>query len=69
MGDKGNTAQTKARAGGGQLSPEDVSRLFDDGYRGIEILPDGTLREITGNGGTASDETVTRTLKTERTWY
>ena len=50
------------------VSTADVTRLFDEGYRNIEILPDGTLRE-TVRGGSPSDETVTRTLKTERTWY
>lgn len=56
------------RNGGGQLSPQDVTRLFEDGYREIEVLPDGTIREA-GRGGDAVDETVTRTLKTQRTWY
>lgn len=50
------------------LTPNDVERLFGDGYREIEILPDGTLRE-TVRGGAADDEAVTRSLKTERTWY
>jgi hypothetical protein len=50
------------------LTPEDVARLFEDGYREVEILPDGRLREAPPNGDTR-DETVTRTLKTERTWY
>jgi hypothetical protein len=49
------------------LTPDDVTRLFEDGYREVEILPDGTLREATN--GDARDEFVTRTLKTERTWY
>lgn len=56
------------RTRGGTLSPTDVTRLFEDGYREIEILGDGTLREAPGEGGQA-DEPVTRTLKTERTWY
>lgn len=51
-----------------QLTPSDVERLFGDGYREIEILPDGTLRE-TVHGAGALDESVTRSLKTERTWY
>lgn len=50
------------------LTPQDVERLFGDGYHEIEILPDGTLRETTRNGD-ARDEQVTRSLKTERTWY
>jgi hypothetical protein len=54
--------------GGGQLTPQEVERLFEGGYRDIEILPDGTLRESV-RGGSSSDEAVTRTLKTERTWY
>jgi hypothetical protein len=61
MGNK----QTKAED---QLTPGDVARLFGDGYREIEILPDGTLRE-TVHGQAADDEAVTRSLKTERTWY
>jgi len=58
----------KRSSGGGQLTPQEVERLFDGGYRDIEILPDGTLRESV-RGGSPSDEAVTRTLKTERTWY
>ena len=54
--------------GGGQLTPQDVERLFEGGHRDIEILPDGTLRESV-RGGSPIDEAVTRTLKTERTWY
>jgi hypothetical protein len=50
------------------LTPDDVTRLFEDGYREVEVLPDGSLREAPRNGD-ASDETVTRTLKTQRTWY
>ena len=50
-----------------RLTPEDVTRLFEDGYREVEILPDGTIRESSPNG--TADETVTKTLKTERTWY
>jgi hypothetical protein len=51
-----------------RLTPADVTRLFDDGYREVEVLADGTIREASGNGDHA-DEVVTRTLKTERTWY
>ena len=61
-------AQAKDRGSGGHLTPQEVERLFDGGYRDIEILPDGTLRESV-RGGSPSDESVTRTLKTERTWY
>ena len=50
------------------LSPADVHRLFEDGYREVEILPDGRVREASRNGD-SHDETVTRTLKTQRTWY
>jgi|BarGraNGADG00212_2_1021979.scaffolds.fasta_scaffold111866_1 hypothetical protein len=61
-------SQAKGRSSGGHLTPQEVERLFEGGYRDIEILPDGTLRE-TVRGGSPSDEAVTRTLKTERTWY
>ncbi len=54
--------------GAGPLSHADVARLFEDGYREVEILPDGTIREAPRNGD-QRDEAVTRTLKTERTWY
>ena len=66
MTSNGNETGRGARVG--QLSPQDVERLFEGGYRDIEILPDGTLRE-TVRGGNPVDEAVTRTLKTERTWY
>lgn len=52
----------------GRLTQQDIERLFDGGYRDIEILPDGTLRERI-RGGDEQDQNVTRTLKTERTWY
>jgi hypothetical protein len=62
MGDNGNT-------GTARLTPEDIERSFGkDAYRNIEILPDGTLRETIRNGDPC-DEQVTRSLKTERTWY
>ena len=54
--------------GDARLTPADIERHFGDGYREIEILPDGTLRERSG-GGDPVDEQVTRSLKTERTWY
>ncbi len=61
--------QTETKNGGdARLTPRDVERLFGEGYREIEILPDGTLRETTSNGD-AVTEAVTRSLKTERTWY
>ena len=66
MTDNGTPAQGRGRHG--QLTPQAVERLFEGGYRDIEILPDGTLRE-TVRGGSPGDEAVTRTLKTERTWY
>jgi hypothetical protein len=50
------------------LTHEDVTRLFEDGYREIEVLPDGRVHEASRNGD-LRDEAVTRTLKTERTWY
>jgi hypothetical protein len=51
-----------------ELTPQDIERHFNSGYHEIEILPDGTLRETIGNGE-PRDEQVTRSLKTERTWY
>jgi hypothetical protein len=54
--------------GGTKLSPEDVIRLFGDGYREVEVLPDGTVREGPRDGD-GVDDRVTRTLKTGRTWY
>ena len=66
MAENGNKTATKD--GDGRLTPADIDRHFGDGYREIEILPDGTLRESI-RGGDAGDETVTRSLKTERTWY
>lgn len=62
--------ETKVETGNGHgtLTPDEVTRLFEDGYRDIEILPDGTIREV-ARGGDVADEAVTRTLKTERTWY
>lgn len=62
------TATETVVNGDGKLSPQDVERLFGDGYREVEILPDGTLRETTRNGDSVT-EAVTRSLKTERTWY
>ena len=50
------------------LSPAEVTRLFENGYREVEVLPDGRVREASSNGR-SSDDTVTRTLKTQRTWY
>ena len=51
-----------------KLTPADVERLFGDGYRAVEILADGTVREKS-RAGDATDELVTKTLKTGRTWY
>lgn len=69
METNGHTTTTKrGENGGARLTPEDIARFFHDGYREIEILPDGTLRERTSLGDPV-DESVTRTLKTERTWY
>ena len=51
------------------LTPEDVNRAFgEDKYHNIEVLEDGTIREITSDGDSIT-ESVTRSLKTERTWY
>jgi len=63
-----NGSQAKGAGARGKLTPQEIDRLFDEGYRDIEILPDGTLREIVRGDG-PTDEAVTRTLKTERTWY
>jgi len=60
----GKNGQTKEK-----LTPEDVHRHYGEkAYHDIEVLPDGTLREITSDGD-AVTESVTRSLKTERTWY
>ena len=64
---KTETLETR-RNGAAKMTPADVARLFENEYREVEILPDGTLRESPRNGH-ESDETVTRTLKTQRTWY
>lgn len=51
------------------LSPEDVHRTYGkDKYHNIEVLEDGTIRETTSDGDSVT-ESVTRSLKTERTWY
>ena len=76
MTDNGNSsgnAATKTQVGnghgGGTLTPQDFQRLFgEDMYRDVEVLKDGTVRERPRDGDT-TDETVTRTLKTGRTWY
>jgi hypothetical protein len=71
MEDKGKSATTTTienGSGGIALTPEDVLRLFGDGYREVEVLQDGTVRERPRDGD-VEDETVTRTLKTGRTWY
>ena len=61
MGAKGQTKE--------KLTPEDVHRNYGEKqYHDLEILPDGTLREITSDGDSVT-ESVTRSLKTERTWY
>lgn len=67
MSEHGATARSPRSSG--TLTPQDVGRLFDGGYPDIEILPDGTLRETVRGGGDPTDEAITRTLKTERTWY
>jgi hypothetical protein len=60
--------KTAGRNGTKTLTPADVHRLFENGYREVEILPDGRVREAPGNGHDP-EETVTKTLKTKRTWY
>ena len=66
---KTQTVETNGN-GTQKLSPADVYRLFEDGYREVEILPDGRVREASRNGDSHdAEETVTRTLKTQRTWY
>ena len=59
----------KAANGQGALTSADVTRLFDEGYHGVEVLPDGRIREAPSFKNGASDEIVTKTLKTQRTWY
>jgi hypothetical protein len=60
--------KTQTGNGRSQLTPQDIERSFGkDAYHNIEILPDGTLRETIG--ADPRDEQVTRSLKTERTWY
>lgn len=55
--------------GGGTVTPDDVHRLFGtQEYRDVEVMSDGTVRERPRNGD-VTDEVVTRTLKTARTWY
>jgi hypothetical protein len=59
---------TQEQSSPAKLTPAEVTRMFGEDYREIEILADGTLRERSPNGGDP-DEQVTRTLKTGRTWY
>jgi len=63
---------TKSTVRGGDgtstISPEEITKHFANGYREIEVLPDGRIREVPKNGD-ASEEIVTGTIKTERTWY
>ena len=49
------------------ISPEEITKLFAD-YRKVEVLSDGRIREAVIDGD-VGEETVTRTLKTDRTWY
>jgi hypothetical protein len=68
---EGNGTSTKTGGEGNghtKITSEDVRRLFEDGYREVEVLSDGTIRERPNNGDVV-DETVTRSLKTQRTWY
>jgi hypothetical protein len=68
MNDNGGTKTKSHNNGGSKISVDSVERLFDDGYRDIEILKDGTIRERSPEGD-VTDEFVTRSLKTGRTWY
>jgi hypothetical protein len=71
MSKNGTATETAVKPGNGngKLAPQDVERAFGrDAYHKIEILRDGTIREAPRNGD-AGEDTVTRTLKTERTWY
>ena len=63
-----DTDSTTAEAQDTRLTTDDVKRLFNAGYRDLEILPDGSIREAGSDPG-GSEEAVTRTLKTRRTWY
>lgn len=68
--DENGQTKTAVRGENGStlLTPADVKRLFEDGYREVEVLADGSVRERVGHGD-GVDEAVTRTLKTQRTWY
>lgn len=68
MTGKSSTKTKRAGNGHSQISPERVERLFEDGYREIEVLKDGSIRERAPEGD-FKDEVVTRSLKTGRTWY
>ncbi len=70
MGGNGSSATKTVGRGKGHttLTTEDIHRLFGDGYREVEVLRDGSVRERPRNSD-VTDETVTRTLKTGRTWY
>ena len=51
------------------LSPEDVHHAYGkEKYENIEVLEDGTIRHTITDGDSVT-ESVTRSLKTERTWY
>lgn len=68
--DENGQTKTAVRGENGStlLTPADVKRLFEDGYREVEVLADGSVRERVSHGD-GVDEAVTRTLKTQRTWY
>ena len=69
MSGKDQTKMVAGKDGNGKLSPGDMHRLFGkEAYHNVEILPDGTLRETMSDGDSVT-ESVTRSLKTERTWY
>ena len=68
MNGNGKTKTVREGNGHTKIDPDHIHRLFEDGYRDIEILKDGTIRERTHKGD-VTDEVVTRSLKTGRTWY
>ena len=65
MGNNGTTTPIRDST---PLTYEKLTRHYEDGYSEIEVLKNGMVREASRNGDHA-DEVVTRTLKTERTWY
>jgi hypothetical protein len=64
---KTETVETNGN-GTGTLSPADVHRLIEDRVPGRGDRARGRVREASHDGHD-TQETVTRTLKTQRTWY